>query len=136
MPSQYQIVQPGNPVYVQTSVQWPENPGRVDLTVQYSVEDRHGNEVAYLQALHAIETQASFLDSVVIPAGTKSGLYTVYENITVPGNFSQTVASSFTVGESSQSTFQFYIFVMLGVVLLIAVLVLAELFVMMKKRKK
>ena len=135
VPSQYQNVQPGSSVYVQTSVQWPENTERVDLTVRYSVEDDRGNEIAYLQALHAIETQASFLDSVVIPQGTKSGLYKVYENISATGNFSQTVASSFTVGNSSQGTFQVYIFLMLGVVLLIAFLVLIELFAVLKKRK-
>ena len=136
VPQQYQNVQPGSLVYIQTSVKWPENTQEADLTVQYSVDDSHGNQIAYLQALHAIETQASFLDSISIPSGTKSGLYTLYENVSVPGNFSQQVASSFTVGNGSQDTFQVYIFVMLGVVLLIALLVLTELFVVLKKRKK
>jgi len=138
VPAQYQTVLSGNPVYVHTEVKWPENNVKVDLVVEYTVKDVHGNDIAYLKVLRAIETQTSFLDSVQIPDSAVSGQYTIYEDISYPGSFSQQVASGFTIGspgKTDNSMLMTYVLVIAGIVLLIAVLAVIELFVLINRRK-
>jgi len=135
IPSQYQEVRPGNPLYMQTEIKWPENTIKQDLTVEYSVKGQKSNEdIAYLKVLRAIDTQASFLDSILIPSGTKPGVYITYENISNSGNLSEQTAASFNVVQGDPDIFRTYLFVIGGVVGLISILVITELFILLKRK--
>ncbi|MCX6795879.1 MAG: hypothetical protein NTW06_00045, partial [Candidatus Falkowbacteria bacterium] len=58
IPEKYSEIRAGEKVYFETEVKWPENVGRKDLRIEYSVKDKNGQDVAYLKVLKAIETQA------------------------------------------------------------------------------
>ena len=134
VPEQYQEISAGQSISVQTTILWPENTGRQDLRIEYSVKDSDGNEIAYAKELRAVETQATFVKSIPIPESTKSGTYKIYAQIDNYTGFNEQIAASFKV-DASQNLFQVYVFVILGVVLLIAILVVVELFVLIKKKR-
>ncbi len=133
IPKQYQEISAGDSVSVQTTIIWPENTRRQDLRIEYSVKDNQGNEIAYLKELRAVETQATFAESIPIPESTKAGIYTVYAQIDNYTGFNEQIAASFKIN-ASQNLFQIYLFVILGVILLVAVLVTIELFILIKKK--
>jgi len=134
IPEKYSQVQAGGMVYFETEVKWPENDGRKDLRIEYSIKDKDGQEVAYLKVLKAIETQASFMDSISIPESTKAGMYKVYLTIADYKDLNQEVVASFKI-TGNRNSFNTYLMIILGIVGLIAIVVLIELFILIKKKR-
>jgi len=133
IPEKYSEVQAGEKVYFETEVKWPENDIRKDLRIEYSIKDKNGQEIAYLKVLKAIETQASFMDSISIPESTEAGIYKIYLNLSDYNELNQEVAASFKIA-SKGNLFNTYLPLILGIVGLIAILVLIELFILIKKK--
>jgi uncharacterized membrane protein len=133
IPEKYSEITAGEKVYFETDVKWPENVGRKDLRIEYSVKDKNGNEVAYLKDLKAIETQASFMDSISIPVSTAPGMYIISMKISDYQNLNQEVSASFKVVKASNST-ESYLLIIIGILGVIVVFVLIELFILMKKK--
>jgi hypothetical protein len=71
IPEKYLSVDAGDRFYFQVDIKYPENTERKDLSLEYEV--RQGTKViAYAKVLRAIETQASFMDFIIIPEDTES----------------------------------------------------------------
>jgi hypothetical protein len=134
IPAKYSAVKAGEVVYFETDIKWPENDGRKDLRIEYSVKDKNGNEIAYLKVLKAIETQASFMDSISIPEITKPGLYKIYVILSDYKDLNQDVAASFNV-TSTTTTTTTYLFIIVGILGVAVVFVVIGMFFMMRKRK-
>jgi len=134
IPEKYSQVSAGEKVYFETEVKWPENTGRKDLRIEYSIKDNSGQEVAYLKVLKAIETQASFMDSISIPESTKAGTYKIFLTIKDYKDLNQEIAVSFKIVGKSGNLFNFYLPIILGIVGLIAIVVVIELFILIRKK--
>jgi len=134
IPEKYSEVHAGEKVYFETEVKWPENTERKDLRLEYTIKDKDNQLTAYLKVLKAIETQASFMDSISIPESTKGGIYTIFLSATDYQELNQEVAVSFSVVEKSEDRFNTYLLIILGIVGLIAVVVVIELFILIRKK--
>lgn len=131
IPEKYSEVKAGEKVYFETEVKWPENDNRKDLRIEYYIYDKSGNEVAYLKVLKAIETQASFMDSISIPESIAPGMYKISANFNDYKNLNQEVAVSFNVAKSGGiPTYVFIVFGLLGAIL---IFVIFEMFFLMKR---
>lgn len=134
IPEKYGEVAVGEKLYFETEVKWPENFGRKDLRVEYIVEDKDGNEVAYLKVLKAIETQASFMDSITISESTPAGIYKIIGKFSDYGDLSQEVTASFKVVSGGVKP-QTYNVIIIGLIFIIILLVINN-FYSLKRRGK
>ena len=128
----YSEIKAGEKVYFETEVKWPENIGRKDLRIEYSVKDKDGNEVAYLKVLKAIETQASFMDSISISESTAPGMYKISAKISDYKDFNQEVTASFNVAKGGNNI-QMYLFVIIGMLSVVTIFVSIEMFFLIKR---
>jgi len=122
VPEKYTDVQAGERFYFEIEVKFPENPSRQDLRLNYEILDEEGNLIAQSKVLKAIETQASFIDFIVIPEVAKSGLHVIKVGITDYTDLSEVVEASFHV-TSGGGKIQLYFFILLGTVLFVGILV-------------
>jgi len=134
IPEKYSEVHAGEKVYFETEVKWPENTGRKDLRIEYTIKDKDNQIIAYIKVLKAIETQASFMDSISIPESVKVGTYAVYLNVNDYKQLEQEVSASFSIVEKPAEQYRFYFFILLGVVGFIAIVVVIELFILIKRK--
>lgn len=135
IPANYSEVKAGTSVYFQTEVKWPENIDRKDLRIEYSIKDKDGNEVAYLKVLKAIETQASFMDSIPIPESVAPGMYKITATISDYGDLNQEVAVSFKVAKAGNNI-QAFLFIIIGLLSAMMFLLIIRMFFFQKKRGK
>ena len=135
IPEKYSQVSAGERIYFETEVKWPENTERKDLRIEYSIKDNSAQEIAYLKVLKAIETQALFMDSISIPESTKVGTYKIFLTISDYKELNQEIAVSFKIVKKPGDLFNFYLPIILGVVGLIAIVVVIELFILINKKK-
>jgi hypothetical protein len=135
IPGKYSEVSAGENVYFETEVKWPENTGRKDLRIEYSIKDNAGQEIAYLKVLKAIETQASFMDHISIPESTKAGTYKIFLTLNDYKELNEEVAASFKIS-SARNLSNLYLPILLGIVSLIALVVVVELFVLIRKSSR
>jgi hypothetical protein len=133
IPEKYSEIQAGEKVYFETEVKWPENAGRKDLRIEYSVKNKAGEEVAYLKVLKAIETQASFMDSISIPESIPQGMYKINATFSDYKNLNQEVTASFNVTKSSNNI-QAYLFIIIGILGVIATFIIIEMIILTKRR--
>jgi hypothetical protein len=136
IPEKYSHVSAGETIYFETEIKWSENTERKDLRIEYSIKNKNGDEIAYLKVLKAIETQASFMDSINIPENTKTGMYKIFLTLTDYKELNQEVVVSFDVVKKPGDLFNFYLLIILGIVGLIAVVVVIELFILINKKNK
>ena len=132
IPEKYSEVKAGEKLYFETEVKWPENVGRKDLRIEYYIKDKNGTEVAYLKVLKAIETQASFMDSISIPASIQPGLYKISAQLNDYKDLNQEVVASFNVIQENNIVERNLIIIItvLGVIVLLVVI---EMFILMKR---
>ena len=133
VPEKYSQVVAGEKVYFETEIKWPENTERKDLIIEYSIKDKDNQEVAYLKVLKAIETQASFMDSISIPESTKEGTYKIFLTIKDYKDLKEEVAASFKIAKKADSLINVYLPIILGIVALTAIAVVIELFMLIRK---
>ena len=134
VPEKYSEVKAGERIYFETDIKIPENPERKDLRIEYYIEDEQGIEIAYSKVLKAVETQASFMESLNIPESTKEGNFKIYANISDYNGNSQEVVASFKVINDNPITSNNYLFIILGLITLIAIIILIELSILLRKR--
>jgi hypothetical protein len=132
IPEKYSEIKAGEKVYFETEVKWPENVGRKDLSIEYSIRDKNGVEVAYLKVLKAIETQASFMGSISIPESVSAGIYKLSAGFNDYQDLNQEVSASFNITKTGNSV-EKYLFIIIGVLGVIVLLVLMEMLVLMKR---
>lgn len=127
VPEKYTDVNAGERFYFEVSVKYPENPQRKDLRLTYEVLNSDGELVSQSKALKAIETQASFIDFLVIPESANSGLHTINVKIEDYELLSEEVSSSFNVKGNKLEQLQVYFFILLGAIFFVGFLVILNL---------
>jgi hypothetical protein len=122
VPEKYLDVVAGERVYFEIQVKYPENPQRKDLKLQYRIEDVNNNLISQTKVLKAVETQASFVDFIVIPESTKKGLYLINILIEDYGDLSQEVGASFNVQPKGIGNVEIYFIIVIGAIFLMGIL--------------
>ena len=128
VPEKYTDVQAGERFYFEIEVKFPENPSRQDLRLNYEIVDEENNIIAQSKVLKAIETQASFIDFIVIPESAKKGLHIIKISISDYEDLSEEVEASFHV-VSSGSKLKLYFFILLGATILVGILVVINIII-------
>lgn len=134
IPDKYTEVKAGDPLYFITEVKYPENDARKDLRIEYYLMNKDNVEVGYMKVLKAIETQASFMDSMTIPVGTESGMYRVVAKIADYQELKEEVGASFNVVKSPNESNKLYLLIILILVAIIAVGFIIQLVVFLNRR--
>ncbi len=126
VPEKYTDVNAGERFYFEIEVKYPENPSRKDLRLNYEIL-KDNKIIAESQVLKAVETQASFMDFIVIPESAKSGLHIIKVKISDYEGLSEEVSASFQVIKSG-SEIKTYFFILLGAVVVVGFLVVWQIF--------
>ncbi len=134
VPEKYTDVQAGERFYFEIEVKYPENPSRKDLRLNYEILDKDENVLAQSKVLKAIETQASFIDFIVIPESAETGAHIIKVKISDYADLSEEVEASFHVISNSANQIKTYFFILLGVIILVGILVMVN--IVISKRKK
>lgn len=123
---QYTEVIGGDRLYFEVEIKYPENPQRKDLRLTYELvqEDK---VIANEKVLKAVETQASFIDYIVVPQSAKSGQGELRVTIEDYENLHKEVSASFRVLKGINQV-QIYFFIILGAIALVTVLVIYQIF--------
>lgn len=128
VPEKYTEVSAGERFYFDIEVKYPENDERKDLRITYGIVTENGELIAESKVLKAIETQASFIDFIVIPEKTKPGLHFIKVKIQDYADLSEEIEASFTVSRGNFHNITLYFFILLGTIILVGALILAVLF--------
>ena len=83
---------------------------------------KEGEIIAQAKVLKAIETQASFMDFIVIPESAAKGMHIIKIQISDYEGLSEEVEASFQV-ISAGGKIKNYFFILLGAVILVGILV-------------
>lgn len=125
VPEKYTTVEAGERFYFEIDIKYPENPKRKDLRMIYQIK-KDGELVVESKFLKAIETQASFMDFIVMPENAEKGLYHINVIVSDYENLNEEISATFNVVKSKQREIQIYFFVILGAVMLVAVLLFVQ----------
>ena len=131
VPEKYTDVQAGERFYFEIEVKYPENPSRKDLRLEYEIL-KDDEIIAQSKVLKAVETQASFIDFIVIPESAESGLHIIKVKISDYEVLSEEIEASFNVISTGSGQIKTYFFILLGVVILVGILVVID--IMVSKR--
>lgn len=126
VPEKYTDVSAGERFYFEIEIKYPENPKRKDLRLEYEIVDQDGNMISQAKALKAVETQASFIDFLVIPESTKTGIYFINVKVKDYELLSEEISATFHVVGKQTDQIKIYFITILGVVVLVGVLVVVK----------
>lgn len=132
VPEKYTDVIAGERFYFEIEVKYPENPSRKDLRLEYEILTEDGDLISQAKVLKAIETQASFIDFIVIPKSAKSGLYFINVNVKDYESLSEEVSSSFHVRGVGSDQILIYLIIILVVIVLVGILIIISIVVRKK----
>ena len=132
VPEKYTDVSAGERFYFEIEVKYPENPSRKDLRLNYEILN-DDEVIAQSKVLKAIETQASFIDFIVIPESAESGLHIIKVKISDYKGLSKEVSASFHVTSAGSGQIKTYFFILLGATIFVGLLVLIN--IVMGKRR-
>lgn len=114
----------GDRLYFEVEIKYPENPRRKDLRLEYQIiEDEE--VIASEKVLRAVETQASFLDYIVVPQSIQSGTKELRVIIEDYEMLHREVSASFRVLKGRNQV-EVYFFIIIGAVLFVAALVVMQ----------
>ena len=130
VPEKYTDVMAGERFYFEIEVKYPENPSRKDLRLNYEIL-KDNKVIAESKVLKAIETQASFMDFIVIPESADSGMHIIKVKISDYEGLSEEVSASFQVIKSG-SEIKMYFFILLGAIGVVGLLVVWQIFKLRK----
>lgn len=87
IPEKYKSIEAGDRLYFELDIQYPENQSRKDVKIEYDLT-KDGELIMQAKNLKAIESQASFMDYIVVPEFAKAGKYDMKVSVTdgVSGN--------------------------------------------------
>jgi len=127
VPEKYTDVVAGERFYFEIGIKYPENPSRKDLRLDYEIS-MDGKVIAQAKVLKAIETQASFMDFIVIPKSARNGMHMIKVGISDYEILSEEVWASFQVVPSSGEQIKKYFFILLGAIGVVGILVVVNIF--------
>jgi len=134
VPEKYTDVQAGERFYFEIEIKYPENPSRQDLRLGYEIVDEENNVIAQSKVLKAIETQASFIDFIVIPESAETGLYLIKIGISDYTDLSEEVEASFNVVQRG-GQLKLYFFILLGVIIVVGILVVVNIIITKRRNR-
>ncbi len=133
VPEKYAEIEAGERIYFEIEIKYPENPSRKDLRLEYEIK-KEGKVIAQAKFLKAIETQASFVDYIVIPESTETGLYIINTKISDYEELSEEVSTTFSVkGKNNQ--LQIYFFIIIGLIVIFGIIISWEIRKIIKSKK-
>ncbi len=135
VPEKYVEVVAGERFYFEIEIKYPENYKRKDLRIEYQII-KDGKVFEFKNVLKAIETQASFMDFIVVPENAKNGLYTINVIISDYSKLKKEVSTSFYVTESKSTQMLMYFLIIIATIVLSALLVGVQIFITKGKFKK
>ncbi len=133
VPEKYTDVEAGERFYFEIEIKYPENPTRKDLRLNYNIVNEDGKTIAQAKHLKAIETQASFMDFIVIPESAEKGLHVIKVTISDYESLSEEVEASFNVMADSSNQIQMYFFILLGAISFVGLLVIINIITVRRK---
>ncbi len=122
----------GDRLYFEVDIKYPENTIRQDLRLEYQIKE-NGRVIETEKVLRAVETQASFLDYIVVSKNTKGGIHEL--NVIVKdykGDINESVSATFNVTKGMDEITK-YFFIILAVILFVALLVIVQIFVISRR---
>jgi hypothetical protein len=122
VPEKYTDVKAGERLYFEIEVKYPENNTRKDLRIEYQIL-KDDNLIATSKVLKAIETQASFMDYIVIPESTKKGMHEILVNVEDYNDLNIQASSSFYVTEKD-SELKIYFYIIVGFIIILGIIVI------------
>jgi len=135
VPEKYTDIVAGERLYFELEIKYPENPSRKDLRLNYEIK-KDGEIIAQAKFLKAIETQASFMDYVVIPEIAEKGIYDINVVVSDYENLYEEVSATFYVTSGKWSQLRIYFFILLGVVISVGVFIFWEIRILIGEKKK
>ena len=123
VPEKYNEVNAGDRFYFEIAVKYPENPTRIDLRLTYEIVDKNGEVIASSKALKAVETQASFIDFIVLPDEMDLGKHDIEISVRDYGDLDEKVGSSFNVTKNRVNQLFTIVYVLIGAVVFLAILI-------------
>lgn len=133
VPEKYTDVEAGERFYFELEIKYPENPIRKDLRLEYEIR-KEGELIAQSKVLKAIETQASFMDFIVIPESAEGGMHNIKVVISDYEDLKEEVSASFHVKKSGNEQLKTYFYILMGVIILVGVMVGIQILVSRKLR--
>lgn len=121
VPEKYTQVEAGDRFYFEIEIKYPENPSRKDLRLVYQIL-KGGEIISESQVLKAVETQASFMDFIVIPEEAKKGSYSILVKIADYADLNERIEASFYVDDNNNQTKLFF-FIILGAILFLGMVI-------------
>lgn len=126
-------VKAGDRIYFDVEIKWPENGKRQDLRVEYQILDE-GNIIASEKVLRAVETQASFLDYIVVPQNAPPGIKELNVVIeTYDKKLSENISATFHVAKG-ENTLMIYFLILASAILLVVALVILQIVMISRTR--
>jgi len=136
VPEKYSEVYSGERVYFGIEVKYPENPSRKDLILEYQILNSENEIIAGSKVLKAIETQASFMDFLIIPEGIKSGKYIIKIKIGDYEDLNQEISTNFKIIGYKRDKSILYFSVIIFTIIFMSVLIIISVLNRKKLRKK
>ncbi len=136
VPEKYTDVEAGERFYFELEIKYPENPRRKDLRLEYNIASEEGETIAQAKHLKAIETQASFMDYIVIPESAEKGLHSINVKISDYEDLKADVFASFNVVASGAKQMEIYFFILLGVMIFIGIMIWIDILIDRNQSKK
>lgn len=133
VPEKYTDVAAGERFYFEIEIKYPENPSRKDLRLIYEIVDVDNNPIAQSKVLKAVETQASFLDFIVIPESASKGIHIIRVKIQDYESLNEEIEASFHITSGAGDQIKIYFFILIGLVVLVGILVVVSFFLRRKK---
>ncbi|OGG59901.1 hypothetical protein A3C89_03090 [Candidatus Kaiserbacteria bacterium RIFCSPHIGHO2_02_FULL_50_50] len=124
----------GDRLYFDVEIKWPENDRRQDLRVEYQILS-DGQIIASEKVLRAVETQASFLDYIVVPQNALEGMKELNVFIeTYDQSLSENISATFYVA-SSENKMLVYFIILACAIALVIMLVIVQIAMIMRTQK-
>lgn len=124
VPEKYSEVINGERLYFEVGINHPENQERTDLSLFYKIFNLKGELISQSKVLKSVEKEISFLDYIVIPIITKSGLHVIEVSV-VEGD--SVAKSNFTIVVEANDV-KIYFLILLGVILFVGGLLVFSLY--------
>lgn len=145
IPEKYKEIEPGGDLVVQLKLYNFDSPERVDVFAYYEIKDRNNNVILVAHETVAVETQASFLKTFILPEKLSHGRYTVSSKIVYNQSDIATSAVTFDIVEPTinggyqSAVLPFYLspkfFVNLAFLSLVLIFIIVLVDVFLKKQK-
>ncbi len=123
IPNDFKIINPGEELLASVKLVNLGSAGRIDVFLDYWIADSEQNIILQTKETVAVETQAGFVRTFVIPENTKSGQYSLYAKITYADGKEATANNSFEIAENQIDRRVYY--ALIGIIVLAILVYLA-----------